>query len=93
MERQMKNYAELLQQGYRANPYSYHEELEKMDFETAQSQGQAVRFFRDPFKLVPISNVADMRIMNCIMTSNEMRSRLALSRQKILRQINLSIQT
>ena len=48
---------------------------------TAQSQGQAVRFFRDPFKLVPISNIADIAdkfTRNCIMTSNEMRSKIGL---------------
>lgn len=48
---------------------------------TAQSQGQAVRFFRDPFKLVPVSNIADIAdkfTRNCIMTSNEMRSKIGL---------------
>lgn len=58
------------------------EELErKWISKTAQSQGQAVRFFRDPFKLVPISNIADVAdkfTRNCIMTSNEMRSKIGL---------------
>lgn len=58
------------------------EELErKWISKTAQSQGQAVRFFRDPFKLVPISNIADIAdkfTRNCIMTSNEMRSKIGL---------------
>lgn len=58
------------------------EELErKWISKTAQSQGQAVRFFRDPFKLVPVSNIADIAdkfTRNCIMTSNEMRSKIGL---------------
>lgn len=58
------------------------EELErKWISKTARSQGQAVRFFRDPFKLVPISNIADIAdkfTRNCIMTSNEMRSKIGL---------------
>ena len=58
------------------------EELErKWISKTAQSQRQAVRFFRDPFKLVPISNIADIAdkfTRNCIMTSNEMRSKIGL---------------
>lgn len=58
------------------------EELErKWISKTAQSQGQAVRFFRDPFKLVPISNIADIAdkfTRNCVMTSNEMRSKIGL---------------
>ena len=62
------------------------EELErKWISNTAQSQGQAVRFFRDPFKLVPISNIADIAdkfTRNCIMTSNEMRSKIGLEPSK-----------
>ena len=48
---------------------------------TATSQGQAIRFFRDPFKLVPvaqISEIADKFTRNEIMTSNEMRSVMGL---------------
>lgn len=44
---------------------------------TAVSQGQAIRFFSDPFKLVPIANlaeIADKFTRNEIMTSNEIRS-------------------
>lgn len=44
---------------------------------TAQSQGQAIRFFKDPFKLVPvgqIAEIADKFTRNEIMTSNEIRS-------------------
>lgn len=44
---------------------------------TARSQGQAIRFFRDPFKLVPVSQIAEIAdkfTRNEIMTSNEIRS-------------------
>lgn len=43
---------------------------------TARSQGQAIKFFRDPFKLVPVSDIseiADKFTRNEIMTSNEIR--------------------
>lgn len=43
---------------------------------TARSQRQAIRFFRDPFKLVPIDNIAEIAdkfTRNEIMTSNEIR--------------------
>ena len=43
---------------------------------TARSQNQAVKFFRDPFKLVPvnqIAEIADKFTRNEIMTSNEIR--------------------
>lgn len=43
---------------------------------TARSQGHAIRFFRDPFKLVPINNIAEIAdkfTRNEIMTSNEIR--------------------
>ena len=44
---------------------------------TARSQNQAVRVFRDPFKMVPIANIADIAdkfTRNEILTSNELRS-------------------
>lgn len=44
---------------------------------TARSQGQSIWFFRDPFKLVPISKVADIAdkfTRNEIMSSNEIRA-------------------
>jgi hypothetical protein len=44
---------------------------------TAQSQGQAIRFFRDPFKLVPVSQIAEIAdkfTRNEIMSSNEIRA-------------------
>lgn len=43
---------------------------------TARSQGQSISFFRDPFKLVPINNIAEIAdkfTRNEIMTSNEIR--------------------
>lgn len=43
---------------------------------TARSQKQTITFFRDPFKLVPINNIADIAdkfTRNEILTSNEIR--------------------
>jgi hypothetical protein len=43
---------------------------------TARTQNQTVAFFRDPFRLVPIENIAEIAdkfTRNEIMTSNEMR--------------------
>lgn len=43
---------------------------------TAITQGQSIEFFSDPFKLVPLSsiaNIADAFIRNEILTSNEIR--------------------
>ena len=43
---------------------------------TARSQGQSIEYFRDPFRLVPvneIAEIADKFTRNEIMTSNEMR--------------------
>ena len=43
---------------------------------TARTQRQAIRFFRDPFKLVPVAQIAEMAdkfTRNEIMTSNEFR--------------------
>ena len=43
---------------------------------TARTQGQTVMFFRDPFKLVPVGNIAEIAdkfTRNTIMTSNEIR--------------------
>lgn len=48
---------------------------------TAQTQKQGIRFFRDPFKLVPvqdIAEIADKFTRNEIMTSNEIRSKIGL---------------
>lgn len=44
---------------------------------TAQTQRQAIRFFKDPFKLVPVGQIAEISdkfTRNEIMTSNEIRS-------------------
>lgn len=58
------------------------EEMErKWISKTARSQGQAIRFYRDPFKLIPVSDVAeiaDKLTRNEIMTSNEVRSKLGM---------------
>ena len=43
---------------------------------TARTQGQTVMFFRDPFRLVPVANIADIAdkfTRNEILTSNEIR--------------------
>jgi hypothetical protein len=48
---------------------------------TARSQGQSIEYFRDPFKLVPVSNLAeisDKMTRNEIMTSNEVRQILGM---------------
>lgn len=44
---------------------------------TARTQGQAIRFFRDAFKLVPVNNIAEIAdkfTRNEIMSSNEIRA-------------------
>lgn len=48
---------------------------------TARTQGQSIMFFRDPFKLVPVNNIAEIAdkfTRNEIATSNEMRQALSL---------------
>lgn len=54
------------------------EEMErKWLSKTARTQLQAIRFFRDPFKLVPVDNLAEISdkfTRNEIMTSNEFRA-------------------
>lgn len=48
---------------------------------TARTQGQTVMFFNDPFKLVPVSNLADIAdkfTRNEIMSSNEIRQIVGL---------------
>lgn len=52
------------------------EMLRKFLTKTARSQGQSIEYFRDPFRLVPIENIAEIAdkfTRNEIMTSNEMR--------------------
>lgn len=44
---------------------------------TAKTQGQAIKFFRDPFRLVPVSQIAeiaDKLTRNEILSSNEVRA-------------------
>lgn len=48
---------------------------------TGRTQLQAVKFFRDPFKLVPVAQLAEISdkfTRNEIMTSNEIRSKIGL---------------
>ena len=48
---------------------------------TARTQGQSLMFFRDPFKLIPsseIADIADKMIRNQIMSPNEMRQKLGM---------------
>ena len=48
---------------------------------TARSQSQTILFFRDPFKLVPVNNIAEIAdkfTRNEIMTSNEIRQVVGL---------------
>jgi len=48
---------------------------------TARSQGQSIEFYRDPFKLVAISDMADIAdkmTRNEIMSSNEVRAAMGL---------------
>ena len=52
---------------------------------TARSQKQTITFFRDPFKLVPVNNIADIAdkfTRNEIMTSNEIRQEIGLRPSK-----------
>lgn len=65
---------------------------------TARSQHQSIQFFRDPFRLVPISEiseVADKFTRNEIMTSNEVRQKIGMKPSNdpnadVLRNKNLS---
>ena len=52
------------------------EMIRKFLTKTARSQKQSIRFFRDPFKLVPVNDIAEIAdkfTRNEIMTSNEFR--------------------
>lgn len=49
---------------------------------TARTQLQSIAFFRDPFKLVPIGNIADIAdkfTRNEILTSNEIRQIIGIT--------------
>ena len=46
---------------------------------TAMTQGQSIKYFSDPFKLVPISSIADIAdkfIRNTILSANEVRDKI-----------------
>ena len=52
---------------------------------TARSQNQSIKFFRDPFKLVPINSIADIAdkfTRNEIISSNEMRQVIGMKPSK-----------
>lgn len=52
---------------------------------TARTQGHSIEAFRDPFKLVPIANIAEIAdkfTRNEIMTSNEIRQAIGLKPSK-----------
>lgn len=49
---------------------------------TARTRGHAIRYYRDPFKLVPISNVAEIAdkfTRNEILSANEVRSAIGMA--------------
>ena len=56
------------------------EEFErKFISKTARSQGQAIRYFRNPFRLIPVSSlaeIADKFTRNEILSSNEIRTQI-----------------
>ena len=52
---------------------------------TARTQGQTIMFFRDPFKLVPVTNIAeiaDKLTRNEILSSNEVRGLIGFKPSK-----------
>ncbi|MEJ8753852.1 phage portal protein [Coprococcus sp. HCN-4056] len=52
---------------------------------TARTQGQTIQMFKDPFRLVPVNNIADIAdkfTRNEIMTSNEMRQVIGMKPSK-----------
>lgn len=52
---------------------------------TARTQGQSIKYFQDPFKLVPISQIADIAdkfTRNEIMSSNEIRAIVGMKPSK-----------
>ena len=65
---------------------------------TARTQGQSIMFFRDPFKLIPVTElaeIADKMTRNEIMSTNEVRQRIGMKpstdpRADELRNKNLS---
>lgn len=52
---------------------------------TARTQSQSIEFFRDPFRLVPVNNIAEIAdkfTRNEIMTSNEVRQKVGMKPSK-----------
>ena len=52
---------------------------------TARSQKQSIEFFRDPFRLVPVNDIAEIAdkfTRNEIMTSNEIRQKIGMKPSK-----------
>lgn len=52
---------------------------------TARTQNQSIEFFRDPFRLVPVNNIAEIAdkfTRNEIMTSNEIRQKVGMKPSK-----------
>lgn len=59
--------------------------IRKFLTKTARTQGQTVMFFRDPFKLVPVSSIADIAdkfTRNEILSSNEVRGLIGFKPSK-----------
>lgn len=57
------------------------EMIRKFLSKTARTQGQWILFFNDPFRLMPVSNIADIAdkfTRNEIMTSNEIRGKVGI---------------
>ena len=55
--------------------------IRKFLTKTARTQGKTIMAFRDPFKLVPLDNIAEIAdkfTRNCIMTSNEIRQAVGM---------------
>ena len=53
------------------------EMIRKFLTKTARTQGQTIKYFKDPFRLIPINNIADIAdkfTRNEILSSNELRS-------------------
>nr|DAG59444.1 MAG TPA: portal protein [Caudoviricetes sp.] len=48
---------------------------------TGRTQGQSIEYFRDPFRLMPVSQIAEITdkfVRNTIMTPNEMRQKIGM---------------
>lgn len=48
---------------------------------TARTKGQSIEYFRDPFRLMPVSQIAEIAdkfVRNTIMTPNEMRQKIGM---------------